>query len=406
MAKNNLAFKEAINVAAELSGISNHDGNYLAIKKETPQGIDKLKSDELEKKNKIISAKSIWNGTVDLKATLAEKYLTKHRGIDISGLSDMRYWPEGSKWKNYNDRGLLEEKINKMPALVIAAKNEKGDITGVQRVYLDKYTANKNNFMDNAKLSKGIIEGSCGVIQKGMCGSSLYIAEGPETAASIAMADRKATVLVSFGISNIKNLSSIIKGYKAKDIIIAADNDGQFSKTTSVIDMTIDTFKQINIQAKAIFPDAIHGKNKTDWNDVLLNKGIPEIHRQLFGNDTTDSNRVIEKPHDSSSLISYLDFGKLSKFEDIKIQSVRDSSITMNKGQQLNKLVESYNKNNTIERSHSFSVGKTAEVKINREVEMELKVIAVAVRIRVKMGHFTFKTGLKPLLHKGYRVFS
>lgn len=308
-----------------------------------------------------------------MKGTLAEKYLTKHRGIDIAGLSDMRYWPEGSKWKNYNDRGLLEEKINKIPALVIAAKNKKGDITGVQRVYLDKYTANKNTFMDNAKLSKGIIEGSCGVIQKGMRGSALYIAEGPETAASIAMADRKATVLVSFGIENMKNLSSIIKGYNAKDIIIAADNDGQSSKTMPVVDMTIDTLKQSDIHAKAIYPDAIPGKNKTDWNDVLLNNGIPEIHRQLFGNDTINSKRLTENRIDSSSMITNVSFGKLSKFGDIKIQSVRDSSITMNKEQQLNKLVESYNKNNiTIERINSFSVEKSKPIKVNREVEMEL----------------------------------
>ena len=39
--------------------------------------------------------------------------------------------------ENCNEQGLLEDKINKIPALIIAARNKKNEFTGVQRIYLD-----------------------------------------------------------------------------------------------------------------------------------------------------------------------------------------------------------------------------------------------------------------------------
>ena len=39
-------------------------------------------------------------------------------------------------------------------------------------------------------------------------------------------------------------------------------------------------------------------------------------------------------------------------------------------------------------------------------VEGGIVSIRGAVKIRVQMGHFPFKTGLQPLLHKGCSVFS
>lgn len=373
MIRNNVGFKEAINIAAGLSNITHFDEHHLSYPKESIKNADKLKMDDLDRKNKIISAKSIWGGTIDLKGTLAEKYLNKHRGIDKINSNDMRYWPEGSKWKNTNEQGFLEDRINKIPALVIAAKNEKGDITGVQRIYLDKFTANKNTFLDDPKLSKGIIEGSCGVIQKGMRGGYLYIAEGPETAASIAMADSKATVLVSFGISNIKNLSSVIKKYKTKEVIIAADNDGHRSKTEGVIKDTIELFKQNDITARAIFPDPIPGKNKTDWNDVLVKKGVIEIQKKLIGNGVSYSKPLSEKSIDST-ITANASFVSLSQFNDVKIKNFRDSPITMNKEQQIANIVDTYNKNNCLknERNNSFNIEKSSSLKIRREIDLDL----------------------------------
>ncbi|TID84073.1 conjugative transfer relaxase/helicase TraI, partial [Legionella pneumophila] len=204
-------------------GINQLENLSIFIKAPISSKNELQKLNDLEKKNKVISAKSIWDGSILAKGTLAEKYLKQHRGIESIDKMDIRFWPTGSQWKNCNEQGLLEDKVNKIPALIIAARNEKNELTGVQRIYLDKQTASKNKFMDNPKLSKGIIDGSCGVIQKGMQGSRLYIAEGFETGASIALADSKATVSCSFGVSNMKNLSPIIKKFHSKEVVIAGD---------------------------------------------------------------------------------------------------------------------------------------------------------------------------------------
>jgi hypothetical protein len=88
------------------------------------------------------------------------------------------------EWRNLYEDGKRQEKTNKIPAALIPVRNAQGELTGVQRIYLDANTAGKNTFMDNGKLSKGITQGSAGIIQVGQKNGRLYIAEGPETCAS------------------------------------------------------------------------------------------------------------------------------------------------------------------------------------------------------------------------------
>jgi conjugative relaxase-like TrwC/TraI family protein len=372
MKEHHITFQEALKLASKMTGIYPNDEQVIFAKENKAHCVDTFKSNDLERRNKIISAKSIWNSAIDAKGTLAETYLTKHRGIDNIEQLDVRFWPCGAQWKNSNEQGVLEDKNNKIPALIVAARNEKGELTGVQRIYLDHNTANKNSFIGNAKLSKGVIEGSCGIIQKGMHGSRLYLAEGPETAASIAMADRAATVLVSFGISNMKNLSSMIKTFHSKEIIIAADNDGQLSKSKREIDKTIEVLKQNNIHATALFPDALDGKTKTDWNDILLSKGVLDIQRQLLGHGVTSLkiervNSILITPNIVNKATI-----KFNGLDAIKIKDIRDLS-SSHTDKNLNNLVADYNKNNLqIHKVQSFSIEKTAPIKINRELEIEL----------------------------------
>jgi conjugative transfer relaxase protein TraI len=357
MARDQLSFKEALAQAASMAGIHQFDAPFNIIK---PLDINpKLKeATDLEKKNKIISAKSIWDSSVHAKGTLAEKYLKQHRGIDAIDKLDVRFWPTGSQWRNCNDEGVLEDKINKIPALIIAARNEKNEITGVQRIYLDSKTAGKNKFMDNPKLSKGIIEGSCGVIQKGMQGSRLYIAEGFETGASIALADSKATVLCSFGVSNMKNLSPIIKKFNAKKVIIAGDNDGNFAKSQQAVDKTIDAYKQNNLNAKAVFPNMLQGKIKTDWNDIHLSKGIGEIQKQLLGKDIGTTSQTLVKPISIPENIANIAQMKSMKLNESQITSIQENTATINNNRNINQLVAAYNqRDQAIEKSSSFTRG-------------------------------------------------
>lgn len=367
MTRDNITFREALEQAAKIAGMDNYH-EFIQVKKPEPVH-DKTPnlSKDMETKNRIISARSIWDGSVEAKGTLAEKYLQKHRNLDNASQLDIRFWPKGSSWKNYNSEGIMEDKINKIPALVFAARNEKNEITGVQRIYLDEKTASKNTFMDNAKLSKGVIEGSCGLIQKGMRGSRLYIAEGPENGASIAMADRKATVLCSFGISNMNNLFQVIKKHKPCEVIIAGDNDGAKAGSTIALNKIIENLKQQNINVMPLLPKALDGHLKTDWNDVLKKSGIGEIQKQLasFNKPGVNEYRINSVIIPDKSIIIENSNNKYSDF-------IKKVSVDIDKSQNLSQLVSTYTQRNVpVEKSVSITE-KTAPVKFTREAEIDL----------------------------------
>ena len=106
---------------------------------------------------------------------------------------------------------------------------------------------------------------------------------------------------------------------------------------------------------------------------MLLHRGVTEIQRQLFGKDIATTKSTLEKPMDVPSSVMALASSKSLKFDDIKIQTIRESSMTMSKEQQIHKLVDTYNKNNTtLEKNRSDSIVNPAPVKVHREVDMEL----------------------------------
>ena len=281
MTSRQLDFKEALKIAADIAGFSSSSASFNPIPPIQRESSN-LKEEHI-KENGQLSARSIWEGSISIKSTLAETYLKKHRGIKETERLDVRFWPIGASWINCKEDGTLENKINPIPALIIPAKNAAGKLTGVQRIYLDKNTGGKNRFMDNPKLSKGTIEGSAAILQSGMKGSTIFIAEGPETAASISICFPTATVMTSLGISNIKNLTTLLQKLQGQEVIIAADFDGKHAKTSVVTDEVANTLKQEGLNVRVVYPEPVGGLKKTDWNDVLIHKGKESIKVQLSG---------------------------------------------------------------------------------------------------------------------------
>ena len=282
----------------------------------------------------------------------------------------MRFLPKGSKWLDADSNGKLVEKVNKIPALVIPARNEKGDVTGVQRIYLDENTANKNTFMKTAKLSKGQIQSCAGVIQKGDKQGFLYIAEGPETGASIAMANPNATVLVSFGLSNIQNLAKIIKNHYPKEVIIAGDNDSQTgSKTFELTQKACDALKEKGVQAMVIIPKQIKGFEKTDWNDVLKVQGISELRRQLHLEDISGSKSTQMLIDDFIANEKHIELPNNNlndKFKDNILEVKKDQEL-------MSKDIEKIIQNNNIKSSEQYiSVSEPQKPAINIKSNKEL----------------------------------
>lgn len=368
MHEEGLGFKEALIQASKLAG-TYESNNYM---RNTLKPASRQASMEhiTELKQKIKSAQSIMKSAIPTSNTLAERYLKEHRRIENPERLNMRFLPKGAKWLDSDSNGKLVEKVNKIPALVIPARNEKGDVTGVQRIYLDENTANKNTFMKTAKLSKGQIQSSAGVIQKGDKQGFLYIAEGPETGASIAMANPNATVLVSFGLSNIQNLAKIIKNHYPKEVIIAGDNDSQTgSKTFELTQKACDALKEKGVQAMVIIPKQIKGFEKTDWNDVLKVQGISELRRQLHLEDISGSKSTQMLIDDFIANEKHIELPK-----NILNDKFKDNILEVKKDQELmSKDIEKIIQNNNIKSSEQYiSVSEPQKPAINIKSNKEL----------------------------------
>ncbi|HHX8430849.1 TPA: AAA family ATPase [Legionella pneumophila] len=275
----NLSFPQALAYGASLAGLSDYEAKLTNSPPQSIRPEPKTQDKHLEQKMKhgVTSAQSIWNGTLPAYGSLAERYFTLHRKLDSIEGMEIRYWPKGAVWVDFDAEGNRDEKPNKIPAAVIAARNAQGEVVSVQRIYLDEQTAGKNTFLKDAKLTKGSNKGAPGVIQTGIPGGVLYIAEGPETAASIASLDRNATVLVSFSVSNISNMAEVIKTYAPKRVIIAADNDGEDSASRKTTEKACKALRDNGIDARIAYPNQLAGRVKTDWNDVLVEQGKEKL---------------------------------------------------------------------------------------------------------------------------------
>jgi len=203
----------------------------------------------------------------------------------------------GAKWSDYvyhqNENLNLKEKYklivkpNKVPAMVIASTDKDGKVVGVQRTYLDPYTANKHASFSNPKLSKGIIKNGA-VLQVGN-NKKVYIAEGIETAASVALADPKATVIVSMSISNMHNMVAKAKSFSPQEVILLKDNDGANTKIDATFNKAVTAFKQAGFKVTVKEPQMLSrivtekGSRaaKTDWNDIIQDKGLNGLRRDL-----------------------------------------------------------------------------------------------------------------------------
>lgn len=285
----NLSFKEALAYGASLAGLSESQAMTIekieVVRAPVYDGQKQREAKEsLLKAHRIESAKSIWEGSQAIQGTIAERYFVEHRKVtSLEGL-DIRYWPQGSQWVHYED-GKRLEKTNKIPAAVIPVRNAQGELTGVQRVYLDVKTAGKNTFMANAKLSKGITQGCAGVIQVGQKGGRLIIAEGPETCASIALADKEATVLASLGVNNLTHMADVIRSFNPSEVILAADNDGLYSETRKTTEKAFNELKaqlqSESIGFRLVYLQSIAGMKKVDWNDILIQQGREAVQWSL-----------------------------------------------------------------------------------------------------------------------------
>ena len=253
-----------------------------------------LKSKERnDEGHRILAAQNIWQNSRRLKGSLAEKYLVDHRSIppDIIPRLAFRFLPRDTLWSytDYNNDGEPIQVKNYTPALVVPVKNINDEISAVQRIFLDKDTGAKSKFKNQAKFSKGVIRGGAGIVQYGQPNELLFVAEGPETGASVASAvNEKCTVLASLSIMNYDTMANIILSFKPSMVILAADNDTGKDASHETLYRHAERL-ELNIREKStvpfiiVMPDIYNiPKQNADWNDILVLKGLQSLKDEFW----------------------------------------------------------------------------------------------------------------------------
>lgn len=270
----NIGWKEAIKELAKESNFSTQ--NIQHTPKTLPRDTDaKL---EQHKKDKIRCARKLYNQSIPIQGTLAEKYLREARGISGSLPSDFRF-----------KAGIRHlDTLKPTPALIAPYRDKNNDIVGLVRVFLSpdggKY---KETFVDatgkeikaTKKANIGLSSSGSVVVQRGKMTDSVWIAEGVETALSVSSAIPNQTVVASLSVHQLKNVpvDPIVQ-----KVIICADNDPESSKTKQSI---IDAVERHLSEGRRVFiatPSEIPlGMKKCDFNDLIKQGGVTEVQKVL-----------------------------------------------------------------------------------------------------------------------------
>ncbi|MGI9214455.1 MAG: toprim domain-containing protein, partial [Gammaproteobacteria bacterium] len=226
---------------------------------------------------KIAYVNKIYNSGTSISGTLAEKYLREFRGINGCIPSDFRFCAK----LNHPDLNCF------LPALLAPIKNEQDQIQGIVRIFLNK-DGNKLNstYVDDqggsrkatVKANLGSMINAAVTVNQGKVRNTVYIAEGIETALSIAQAKPNNTIIAALSVSNLKNVSLPNDTQK---VVLCADYDGNNPASNKALMSAAKYYLDKGLDLMIAYPEKIPGMNKVDFNDVLKHLGTYSIVKSL-----------------------------------------------------------------------------------------------------------------------------
>lgn len=157
---------------------------------------------------RIQAARMLWRSAQPAAGTLAEKYL-RARGITMELPPTIRYLPDA----RHGPTGLL------LPALIAAVQGVDRRVTGVLRIFLTADGTRKAG-VSNPKMMLGRVKG--GAVRLGPVAGRLAVAEGLETALSIAQSCPEIPVWAALSTSG---MSGLILPPGVSEVILACDGD-------------------------------------------------------------------------------------------------------------------------------------------------------------------------------------
>ncbi len=271
MAAFGVEWKVAIQELAKSLGVREQDPvvRKLAFKEDS-------QSPQTNYPEKIAKAVRLYHKGIPIAGTLAEKYLRKHRRINGELPTDFRFVK--STWH-------LDTK-EYPPALLAPIRDKDSQVIGVVRIFLNKdgskYSKTYRDECGNLekatpKANLGLSSHGAVTVQQGTIPTTLWVAEGIETALSIAKARPNDTVMASLSVNQLKNIPV---GPEVQKVIICADNDGSSSNSQAALEKAIQHHLAVGRQVFITMPE---GKEKCDFNDLLKQGGL-EVVKQALSN--------------------------------------------------------------------------------------------------------------------------
>lgn len=274
---NDINKHEAIEWGKSFLGLGKGDVTLKQVKKraeEQKNEGERLRKIENENYKKY-AQKIYLEAQETIKGTPAEFYFNA-RGIDFNILGKqphaLRY---GAKVYYGKDQETMQDLY--YPAVVTAIHGQNNEFVGVHRTYLEQINGvwrRKN------KKVLGSFAGGAIRIWRGKTGLpiaklekeknlddddlTLVVCEGIEDALSLAMACPQFRIWTSISVSNMRNLE--IPGI-IKNIIIAADNDGEGTIASQQVEAAAQTFIRAGKTVRVARPKKAH-----DFNDMLTGK--------------------------------------------------------------------------------------------------------------------------------------
>ncbi|HAT1923373.1 TPA: hypothetical protein JAZ42_10000 [Legionella pneumophila] len=257
-------------------------------------GMGKTKTPEINQLNKyIIDKKSIklandlWIRSVPLKDTPAEKYIVGTRKIPAGVAEQLQLRslkgpigiPEFDKNKPYKDY------------VLVPVCNLDGELVGLQIIQIDP-DGNKATNPENSDFyckkylgpTKPLREGKAAVINQTDNVNVVFIAEGVETAASVASLDevrKNYSVLASMGVSELPTTLAYVKTHypPGATVVLLKDHDDPVGNPLATLEFVkaCQAFMDAGYRVIVKEPPTVN----EDWNDVLAKGGVSELERQL-----------------------------------------------------------------------------------------------------------------------------
>lgn len=228
-------------------------------------------------RQKLKYIEKIYKASQSIKDSLAEKYLRDCRGIKGPLPADFRFC---AKLK-HPDLGKL------IPALIAPIKTQAGELQGIVRIFLNK-DGNKLSatYIDargeqkhaTAKANLGSMAQATVHINAGIDDKTIMLAEGIETALSVAEAMPLNKVVATLSVANLKNAPLSTATQK---IVICADFDGKQAASNKAVEAAASWYRDKGLEVVIVYPERIAGMNKVDFNDVLTHLGPQAISKVL-----------------------------------------------------------------------------------------------------------------------------